>query len=92
MERQLSVFLRSHLKYFLWFCFGIVRVLFVKMGVLLGGSHFSSSLLTPFLILIHHASKVLMIPSLAINIQREENKLKCFCDKTKNKIHVVTKV
>ena len=37
-------------------------------------------------------SKVLMIPSLAINIQREEKKLKCFCDKTKNKIHVVTKV
>ena len=37
-------------------------------------------------------SKVLMISALGINIQREENKLKCFRDKTKNKIHVVTKV
>jgi hypothetical protein len=32
MERQPSVFLRRSLKYFLWFCFGIVPVLFAKKG------------------------------------------------------------
>ncbi len=30
MERQPSVFLRRSLKYFLWFCFGIVSVLIAK--------------------------------------------------------------
>ncbi len=57
MERQQRVFLRRSLKYFLWFCFEIVSVLFAKKGFLLGGNNFSNSLLIPFFILIHHAFK-----------------------------------
>jgi len=34
MERQQRVFLRRYLKCFLWFCFGIVSVLFAKKGFL----------------------------------------------------------
>jgi hypothetical protein len=35
-ERQPSVFLRRSLKFFLWFCFVFVRVLFAKMACLCG--------------------------------------------------------